>query len=188
MKYLKEKPRKLTEQERKLCHTIIHSAATAATTAASGLAQIPLADNTVITPIQITMIISLGKVFGYELKKSAAKGIIAGAASAFIGRGIAQILWGWIPIAGNLINASTAGALTEAIGWYSVKEFRSKKNFSQTYPTPTDTDEADAPATILPEKTQPEIEQYPEPANRETPENKDSTKEPIDPLDDDFFS
>jgi len=30
---------------------------------------------------------------------------------------------GWIPGIGNAINAATAGALTEALGWLLAKEF-----------------------------------------------------------------
>lgn len=33
------------------------------------------------------------------------------------GRGISQVLVGWIPGYGNAINATTAAAVTEAIGW-----------------------------------------------------------------------
>lgn len=60
----------------------------------TGLAQIPLADNAVITPIQITMIISLGKVFNQEVTKSIAKGILGGFVANFVGRGVAQVSWG----------------------------------------------------------------------------------------------
>ena len=33
------------------------------------------------------------------------------------GRLLSQVLVGWVPGFGNVINASTAAALTEAIGW-----------------------------------------------------------------------
>ncbi|MDR1873475.1 MAG: hypothetical protein LBQ90_00470 [Synergistaceae bacterium] len=105
------------------CHTIIHAAATAAAGAAAGLAQIPGSDNVVITPIQIGMIVSLGKVFGEELSEAAAMAALATAAATVVGRGLSQFLVGWIPGIGNIINASTAFGITESIGWYMADVF-----------------------------------------------------------------
>lgn len=47
----------LTDDQELMCHGIIHSASVAAARVGAGLAQIPLSDNVVITPIQIGMII-----------------------------------------------------------------------------------------------------------------------------------
>lgn len=113
----------LTEEQRVKCHGIIHTAAVAAGGAGTGLAQIPLSDNAIITPIQITMIISLGAVFGIRVSEGTAKGILAGAASSFVGRGATQILVGWIPGLGNAINTATAAGITEAVGWMAVAHF-----------------------------------------------------------------
>lgn len=118
----------LSEKQREKCQKIIHAAAAAAGAAGTGLAQIPLADNAVITPIQIGMIIKLGHELGCDINETVAKGIISGAGAAFIGRGVSQALWGWIPVAGNAINTATAAGLTEAIGWMAVKEFSTKKS------------------------------------------------------------
>lgn len=107
----------MTEIQEKKCHAIIHSAAAAAATAGGLGAQIPMSDSAVIVPIQITMIISLGAVFGIELTKSAAASTLATATASMVGRGISQWLVGWIPGIGNIINASTAAGVTEAIGW-----------------------------------------------------------------------
>lgn len=38
-------------------------------------------------------------------------------AAAVLGRSASQFLLGWLPGVGNAINAATAAALTEAIGW-----------------------------------------------------------------------
>ena len=91
------------------------------------MAQIPLADNAVIAPIQIGMIIKLGNVFGHTITETMAKAIISSAAASFIGRGVSQVLLGWIPGVGNAINTATAAGITEAIGWIAVKEFSSMK-------------------------------------------------------------
>ena len=113
----------LTQEQEIICHGIIHSSAAAAAGIGAGLAQIPLSDTALITPIQIAMIISLGQVIGVRADESIAKGIITGAGAAFIGRGAVQFLVGWIPMIGNGINATTAGAITESIGWIAVNHF-----------------------------------------------------------------
>lgn len=98
-------------------HTIIHGAAAAAAAAGTGLAQIPLSDNAVITPIQIAMIIAIGEVHGQRLSKAAALTTLSAASAGVAGRALSQFLVGWIPLYGNAVNATTAFALTEAIGW-----------------------------------------------------------------------
>lgn len=113
----------IPENIKKKCHTIIHSAATAAGAAGAGLAQAIGSDNLVITPIQITMITTLGKVFDLHITEGMAKGIIASAGASIVGRTASQILVGWIPVIGNVINTTTAAGITEAIGWIAVDNF-----------------------------------------------------------------
>ena len=115
----------MTDTQKAKCHAIIHSASASAAAVGAGLAQIPCSDNAVITPIQLTMTISLGRVFGLELTESAARAAVASVAAATVGRTVSQILIGWIPIAGNLVNAGTAATVTEAIGWLLAEEFAS---------------------------------------------------------------
>lgn len=115
----------MTNKEMRLCSGIIHSSSLAAAAVGGGLAQVPTSDNLVITPIQLTMTISLGKVFGINLDQSSAKAAIASAVAATIGRTTSQVLIGWIPGIGNIINATTAATVTEAIGWIVAKEFES---------------------------------------------------------------
>jgi len=45
------------------------------------------------------MTISLGHVFGIDLGESSAKAALASAAAATVGRTVAQVLLGWIPVA-----------------------------------------------------------------------------------------
>lgn len=123
---MKDKNLKITEEQKTKCHAIIHAASTAAGGVGAVGAQIPVTDNAVIVPIQISMIIGLGKVFDLEITKSIANGIIKSAAASFVGRGVSQVLFGWVPIAGNAINTATAAGLTETIGWLAVKEFSEK--------------------------------------------------------------
>ena len=105
------------------CHGIIHTASVAAGGVGAGLAQIPCSDNAVITPIQLAMTISLGNVFGIDLSESTAKAAIASVAGATIGRTASQVFLGWIPGLGNAINAVTAAAVTEGLGWTLAEHF-----------------------------------------------------------------
>lgn len=120
----------MTEEQRKKCHGIIHTASVAAGGVGAGLAQIPGSDNAIITPIQLTMTVSLGKVFGIELTESAAKAAVASVAASTVGRTVSQFLIGWIPGVGNVINASTAASLTEAMGWMLANEFAERSGQS----------------------------------------------------------
>ncbi len=143
----------LSEDTKKQCMTIIHGASVACGGIGTGLAQVPLADNVAITPIQVGMIIALGKVFGLSITKSAARGIISGAGAALIGRGVSQVLWGWIPFVGNAINTATAAGLTEAIGWMAVDQFaRESANESSTIKMASNpTNSTDSPNEQVPD-------------------------------------
>lgn len=120
----------MTSREIGLCNGIIHSASAAAAVVGGGLAQLPMSDNLILTPIQLTMAVSLGKVFGISLDQSSAKAAVASAIAATVGRTASQVLVGWIPGVGNIINATTAATVTEAIGWIMAKEFESQSVYS----------------------------------------------------------
>lgn len=113
----------MDQSQKEKCHAIIHTASVACGGVGAGFAQLPLADSAAIVPIQITMIISLGGVFGVSLTKSAAEAKLATVTATMIGRSFSQILLGWIPGLGNLINASTAIAITETIGFCVADDF-----------------------------------------------------------------
>lgn len=117
----------MTSREVGLCNGIIHSASVAAAAIGGGLAQVPASDSLIITPIQLTMAVSLGKVFEITLDQSVAKAAVASAAAGTVGRTTSQILIGWIPGVGNIINAITAATITEVIGWIMAKEFESER-------------------------------------------------------------
>ncbi len=120
----------MTSRETMLCNGIIHTASAAAAAVGGGLAQVPTSDNVIITPIQLSMAVALGKVFGITLDQSAAKAAVASAAAATVGRTASQVLIGWIPGMGNIINATTAVTVTEAIGWIMAKEFESQRVYA----------------------------------------------------------
>lgn len=113
----------MDENKEVKCHAIIHTASAATGGVGAGLAQLPLADAIPIMTVQVGMIMSLASVYEVELTEGAAKGLIAGFAGTTIGRNVAGVLVGWVPGFGNAIKASTAVALTEAIGWAAVSHF-----------------------------------------------------------------
>lgn len=117
----------MTPSEKKRAGIIIHTSAVAAAAAGSGLANIPGSDCAVIIPIQVSMIVSLGSIFGRSIDKSAAKAILACHIATISGRAISQIFTGFIPIVGNIWNAGTAAGVTEIIGWAVVKDFENEK-------------------------------------------------------------
>lgn len=98
-------------------HGIVHTAAIAAAAVGAGLAQIPGSDAPVLAGIQTTMIIAIAYEHGAEVSKAAAADFLLTFTATHVGRGFSQWLVGWVPGYGNAINASTAAALTEAVGW-----------------------------------------------------------------------
>lgn len=118
----------ITSSERSKCHGIIHASSASAGAIGGGLAQIPCSDNMLITPIQLTMTVALGRVFGIELTDCAARAALASVAAATVGRAASQVLIGWIPGVGNIINACTAATITEAIGWLLAEDFSKSAN------------------------------------------------------------
>jgi len=102
---------------------IIHMAAIAGALAALIMAQLPASDNLILVPIEIIMVIRLGGVFQVRLKESISTSFIVGSVATFLGRGISEFLVGWIPVAGNIINAVTAAAVIEFLGHAVVKGF-----------------------------------------------------------------
>ena len=113
----------ITSEQRGQCHAIIHAASVSAGAVGAGLAQLPCSDNLVIAPIQVAMTIGLGRVFGLELTDSAARASMATVASTAVGRATSQVLLGWIPLAGNIINSGTAASVTELMGWALAEDF-----------------------------------------------------------------
>lgn len=118
----------MTAEEKSECKKIIHCAAASAAGVGASMALIPGADVPIITGIEITMTIALGRVFGISLTESAAKSMVLSSAGTIAGRGISQGLIGWIPGFGNVINAGTAFGVVEVLGWAIASDFANKDN------------------------------------------------------------
>ena len=112
-----------SSSETRKCRRIIHGAALAGAVVAGGLAQIPASDNAVLVPIEILMVLALGRVFRVPFRHSYRTSVIVGTAATMLGRGISEILLGWIPVFGNLLDALTAIGVIEMLGWMIVRDF-----------------------------------------------------------------
>ena len=118
----------MNDSQQNKCHAIIHSTAGVCAAIGAGMAQLPGTDSSLIIPIQVRMIISLGAVFDIGLEESTAKATLATATATMVGRGLSQALLGWIPGYGNALNASTAFAVTESIGWAIANDFETRES------------------------------------------------------------
>ena len=113
----------MNKTQQKKVHLIIHSASAAAAVVGAGMAQLPFPDATVLLPIQTAMVIALGKVFHIKLEEGTAKALATQFLAQKAGQLTARFLVGKLPVAGNVINGSTAAAITESYGWIIAKEF-----------------------------------------------------------------
>jgi uncharacterized protein (DUF697 family) len=116
----------MTRLQTKRSRQIIHGAALAGAVVAGGLAQIPASDNAILVPIEILMVLGLGGVFRVPFRHSYRTSVIVGTAATMIGRGVSEVLVGWVPILGNILDAVTAVAVIEALGWVIVRDFNAR--------------------------------------------------------------
>ncbi len=77
---------------------------------------IPLATMPVLTGVQVTLVISLGRLYGQTLTPSQAGGLISTIAGGFLAQAVGRELIKVIPGLGSLVAASWAGAYTWALG------------------------------------------------------------------------
>jgi uncharacterized protein (DUF697 family) len=116
----------MTQWQIRKCRRIIHSTALIGALVASGLAQIPASDNAILVPLEIIMVIRLGSVLQVRLRHSYRTSLILTTAATMIGRGVSEFLVGWIPVLGNLLDALTAFAVIEILGWVVAREFKNQ--------------------------------------------------------------
>lgn len=116
---------RMPKELKKKCQVAIRSATAAS--AAAGAIPIPMSDAIPITATQIGMIIAIGKAFDITLSESVAKSLIGVGVTQSAGRAIVSNILKALPgvgtVAGGVIGASTAAALTEALGWVIADDF-----------------------------------------------------------------
>lgn len=118
----------MTDEQQKRCATIIHAAGGAAGAIGAGLAQVPGGDAILIMPVQVAMIVGLGRVFGLEVTDAAARSVVYASLGTIVGRGAAKVLLRFVPGLGNVLNAGVAFGVTETMGW-SVAERMAEGRF-----------------------------------------------------------
>lgn len=89
----------------------------------AGLAQLPGSDAPVLVALQTSMIMVLAEMKGISLTRAAAAELVLTLSATMAGRGVSQVLLGWVPAWGNALNAATAASVTEAVGWAAWKFF-----------------------------------------------------------------
>lgn len=119
----KEALNNMTPLQEKKIRKIIHFSSLASGSVGAGLAQIPGSDSALIVPIQINMIRKIAKEFNIPLTESSAEIVLGTALSTMAGRTASQFLVGWLPVAGNIVNAGTATVVTDLLGWIITREF-----------------------------------------------------------------
>ncbi|GGA43996.1 caspase family protein [Okeania sp. KiyG1] len=109
---------------------IIHTASVSAAAASGALAQGAAfgLDTPVLITIHIGMVIQLGEVFGRKLNKNTAAALLGSSVGVGIGAFGVKAILGFIPFAGNLVNATVSFGYTELLGWTFVKLFKNDED------------------------------------------------------------
>lgn len=111
------------EETRKKCHKTIHAASL--TAAIIGCSPIPFSDAFLLVPVQLTMMARLHKIFGQSWSESLGKSLSKELVVVGVGRSAVGNVLKFIPavgtVAGAAINATVASAITESLGWVTVK-------------------------------------------------------------------
>lgn len=110
-------------EKRKKCHKTVHAASL--TAAIIGLSPIPFSDAFLLVPVQLTMMSRLHKIFGQSWSESLGKSLSRELIVVGLGRGAVGNILKLVPavgtVAGAAINATVASAITESLGWVTVK-------------------------------------------------------------------
>lgn len=110
------------ETKRK-AHSTIHAAALSA--AIIGCSPIPFSDAVLLVPVQLTMMARLHKIFGQSWSEGLGKSLTKELVVVSFGRSTVGNILKFVPavgtVAGAAINATVAVAITESLGWVTVK-------------------------------------------------------------------
>lgn len=91
-------------------------AAAAAAAAATAAVPIPIADAATLAPIQLTMMGRIAAIYDLELKAMLSTSSLAQLGAQMAGKALARSFIKLIPVAGSVVNAAVASALTAATG------------------------------------------------------------------------
>lgn len=105
------------------CTSIVHVFSAIAAGVGLGLAQLPGSDAPVLVALQAAMILALADSADVPLTRAAAAEMALTLGATMIGRGMCQLLLGWIPLLGNLANGLTAFVVTQLVGRFAMRWF-----------------------------------------------------------------
>ena len=90
-----------------------------------GFSPIPFSDAFLLVPVQLTMMSRLHKIFGQSWSESLGKSLTKELVVVSLGKSAVGNILKVIPVVGTvtggMVNASVAVAITEALGWVTVK-------------------------------------------------------------------
>jgi GTP-binding protein Era len=119
----------LPEYRAKLAWQRIVTAASASASVA--LIPLPLADIVPLLGIQTGLVLSIARIYGYEITVGRAKELLAAFGVAFLARSVFRQLSKMLGVPGWLLSAAVAGAATVGIGYASVLWFERGERPSQ---------------------------------------------------------
>jgi uncharacterized protein (DUF697 family) len=108
-------------------HVLIHGFASLAAAVGAGLAQLPTADAAMLASIQATMVMALSERYQVALHRTAAAELVLTLGATIVGKQASRRAGRRVPGWSNAVNAATAFALTEAVGWAAVAWFRRER-------------------------------------------------------------
>ena len=115
---------------RRRSELIIHASSVAAAGAAA-ITVLPGADAIAIMPIQIAMVTAVSHEYGVTLSASIVKSTVYAGLGKIIGKAGAGLILRWTPVAGNIVRASVAFAVTEALGKLLLERLESGDTLGQ---------------------------------------------------------
>ena len=98
-------------------------------TGAAAIEPIPIVDSFLIAPIQLAMIIQLGRIYGVDITKSVAGGLVQALGLSLAGNYLFLILVGFFPGVKQVLGPAIAYSLTYTSGLI-IKELFLTKNLS----------------------------------------------------------
>ncbi len=106
-------------------HRTIHGASL--TAAGVGALPLPIADALILVPIQLKMLRNIYKIYDVKFSDKFVVNFIRVTLIPYIGRSLSSL----IPGVGNVVNASIAAAITEAVGWSAAASLEKGIDFTK---------------------------------------------------------